>query len=68
LWLYPGAEVPPKNMQAGDILIFDSLLMAQERNISLEKVRSTNNLIEDTVFTLTNNQNKLTHYHIFIKQ
>lgn len=67
LWLYPGAQVPPANMQRGDILVFDSLLMAEERNISLDALRLTKDFEEDTIFSLVNNQNKATQYHIFVK-
>lgn len=66
-WLYPGSTIPPKNMQSGDVLVFDSLLMFEERNISLEKLRSENQLIENTHFSLVNNQKKATLYYLFIK-
>jgi hypothetical protein len=68
LWLYPGAKVPPQNMQIGDVFIFDSLLMAAERNISVTAIRQVTNLKEDTVFAFTNNQNNFTQYHLFVKQ
>jgi hypothetical protein len=68
LWLYPGAKVPPQNMQTGDVFIFDSLLMAAERNISVTAIRQVTNLREDTVFAFTNNHNKFAQYHLFVKQ
>jgi hypothetical protein len=55
-------------MQIGDVFVFDSLLMAAERNISLTAIRQVTNLKEDTVFAFTNNQNKFTQYHLFVKQ
>jgi hypothetical protein len=67
LWLYPGAKVPPQNMQTGDVFIFDSWLMASERNISLAQIRLGSDLHEDTVFSLINNQNKVTQFHLFVK-
>lgn len=67
LWLYPGATVPPQHMQKGDVLVFDSLLMATERNISVAQIRLGSDLQEDTVFSLVNNQNKVTQYHLFVK-
>ncbi|MCG9881333.1 MAG: hypothetical protein MH472_12105 [Bacteroidia bacterium] len=66
-WLYPGAAVPPYNMQSGDVLVFDSLLMLEERNISLDQLRAENNLIEEAHFPLVNNQKKATFYYLFIK-
>jgi hypothetical protein len=55
-------------MQTGDVFIFDSLLMAAERNISVTAIRQVTNLREDTVFAFTNNHNKFAQYHLFVKQ
>ncbi|MDP3928741.1 MAG: hypothetical protein Q8R57_06945, partial [Bacteroidota bacterium] len=67
-WLYPGAEVPAKTMQKGEVLIFDSLLMQEERNIPLSQIRQDSTLREDTHFALVNNQKKNTFYYLFVKQ
>jgi len=67
-WLYPGAEVSAKTMQKGEVLIFDSLLMQEERNIPLSQIRQDSTLREDTHFALINNQKKNTFYYLFVKQ
>jgi hypothetical protein len=67
VWIYPGKELPLKEMIAGDVLIYDSLVMSEERHFDLNQIRLGSDLIEDTLFSYENSRGQWINCYIFLK-
>jgi len=67
VWIFPGKQLPLNQMQSGEVLIYDSLILCGERDIYLDQIRIGSDLKQDTFFTFENSRKQVSNYYIFVK-